>query len=94
MLLDSTKTPVQAAHLLPLILPILAITNGVIVPKASMIEPWRSFVYYVNPITWYVNGQFSTLLHNEPVICSDEDTFRFDAPRQQSRQFYAGAWAE
>lgn len=94
MLAGSTETPVQAANLLPFLLPILALANGVIVPKVQMTEPWRSFVYYVNPITWYINGQVSTILHNEPVICNEEDTFRFNPPPGQSCDVYAGAWAQ
>ncbi|CAO1631936.1 unnamed protein product [Parajaminaea phylloscopi] len=94
MLAGSTETPVQAANLLPFMLPVLALTNGIIVPKMQMTQPWRSFVYYINPITWYVNGQVSTILHNEPVICGEEDIFRFNSPPGQSCQAYAGSWAE
>ncbi|CAO1616995.1 unnamed protein product [Jaminaea pallidilutea] len=93
MLASSTPTPISAANLLPFMLPILAIVNGVIVPKSMMTQPWRSFVYYVNPLSYYIQAQVSTILHNEPVICNEEDTFRFN-PASGTCDSYAGAWAQ
>ncbi|PWN52595.1 hypothetical protein IE53DRAFT_405048 [Violaceomyces palustris] len=86
-------TPVQAANLLPFILPILAIVNGVIVPYSSMPAPW-SGVYWTNPISYYVQGQVANLLHSLPVTCNDADLAKFYAPPGQTCQDYAGEWAE
>ena len=36
----------------------------------------------------------STIPHDEPVICNEEDTFRFNSPAGQSCDTYAGAWAQ
>lgn len=93
LLAAASPTPVTAANLLPFILPILAIINGIIVPQSMMTQPWKSFVYYVNPISYYVKAQVATLLHNDPVICGEEDLYRFNAPPGQNCQAYAGAWA-
>jgi ABC-type multidrug transport system ATPase subunit len=93
MLAASSPTPITAANLLPFILPILAIVNGVIVPHSMMPNPWRDFVYWVNPVTHYLRGQMSTILHATPVVCNEEDLFRFDPPPGQTCDAYAGAWA-
>ncbi|CAO1631689.1 unnamed protein product [Sympodiomycopsis kandeliae] len=93
LLAAASPTPVTAANLLPFILPILAIVNGIIVPRSMMTQPWKSFVYYANPITYYVKAQVSTLLHADPVICGEEDLYRFNPPPGQTCDAYAGAWA-
>jgi ABC-type multidrug transport system permease subunit len=88
----SCPTPVTAANLLPFMLPILVICSGIIVPQPQMPEPFRSFVYYVNPISYYVRGQVSTVLHNINVTCGEEDLYRFNSPPGQTCAAYAGQW--
>jgi hypothetical protein len=39
------------------LLAIMAIVNGIIVPHRQMTNPWRDFVYWVNPLV----SAFSTL---------------------------------
>ncbi|KAN0063705.1 ATP-binding cassette transporter snq2 [Thecaphora frezii] len=88
-------TPVIAANLLPFILPILAIVNGIIVPKASLPQPWRS-VIWTNPIYYYVKGQLGTSLHNLTIRCRSEDLAIFNPPTvagaAQTCAQYAGDW--
>lgn len=59
-----------------------------------MPEPFYSFVYYVNPISYYVRGQVATVLHNQFVQCKEEDIYRFNAPPGQTCMAYAGAWVQ
>lgn len=59
-----------------------------------MPEPFKSFVYYVNPIAYYVRGQAATVLHDQPVSCRPEDLYTFNAPPGQSCMEYAGAWIQ
>lgn len=92
MLAAASPTPLTAANLLPFMLPILFIVSGIIVPHSTMPNPWRDFVYYVNPITYYVKGQLGSVLHGEPVICGDSDTAFFNPPPNETCQSYAGAW--
>ncbi|KAK0559020.1 ATP-binding cassette transporter snq2 [Tilletia horrida] len=89
----SCPSPVTAANLLPFLLPVLFCANGVIVPHKVMREPWKSFVYYVNPITYYVRGQLANIFHDQPVVCDSEDLYMFNAPPGQSCDAYAGEWA-
>ncbi|CEH19318.1 atpase [Ceraceosorus bombacis] len=94
ILVGSCPSPVIAAELVPFLLPILAICNGVIVPRASMPQPFRSFVYYVNPISYYVQAQVSTVMHPLQVVCEREDLAIFNSPPGQDCSTYAGAWAQ
>lgn len=82
------------SNLLPFILPILALINGVVIPHDQMTEPWRSFVYWVNPLTHYLRGQLGTTLHGITVTCDQQDFYRFDPPPGQSCGAYAGQWAQ
>jgi ATP-binding cassette, subfamily G (WHITE), member 2, SNQ2 len=49
-LASASPTPTTAAHILPFLLAIMAIVNGIIVPHMQMTNPWRDFVYWVNPL--------------------------------------------
>ncbi|KAK0542954.1 ATP-binding cassette transporter snq2, partial [Tilletia horrida] len=89
----SCPSPVTAANLLPFLLPVLFVVNGVIVPHNQMPEPWRSFVYYINPITYFIRGQITNIFHNQPVVCNEEDLYTFRVPSGQSCETYAGDWA-
>lgn len=90
----SCPTPVTAANLLPFVLPILFIGSGIIVPQSQMPQPFHSFVYYVNPVAYYVKGQIATVLHDKPVVCGEEDLYRFNPPPNQTCSAYAGSWAQ
>ncbi|KDN44707.1 hypothetical protein K437DRAFT_286057 [Tilletiaria anomala UBC 951] len=93
MLAASSPTPVTASNLLPFILPILAIVNGVMVPQTQLPQPWKS-VYWTNPIAYYIRGQVANILAGVPVVCDEPDTYRFDPPPGQSCGAYAGEWAQ
>jgi len=51
---------------------------------------YRFFVYYVNPIAYYVRGQVAVILHDLHLECIEEDIYRFDAPPGQTCLQYAG----
>lgn len=67
--------------------------NGIVIPQSQMTEPWRSFVYWVNPLTHYLRGQLATTIHGIEVICNEEDFYRFDPPPGQNCGAYVGDWA-
>ena len=85
-------TPVVASNLLPFVLPILAIVSGIIVPQAQMPALYKYFVYYANPIAYYVRGQVAVILHGLTVDCIDEDIYRFNPPPNQTCAQYAGQY--
>lgn len=49
-LASAAPTPTAAANILPFLLASMAIVNGIIVPHRQMTNPWRDFVYWVNPV--------------------------------------------
>ena len=81
-------TPVTAANLLPFVLPILALVNGVIVPKAMLPQPWTSIIWS-NPLFYYIRGQVAVVLRDLPVSCRREDLALFNPPAGLSCDAYA-----
>ena len=49
-LASASPTPTTAANILPFLLAVMAVVNGIIVPHKQMTNPWRDFVYWVNPV--------------------------------------------
>jgi ATP-binding cassette subfamily G (WHITE) protein 2 (SNQ2) len=81
---------VVASNLLPFVLPILAIVSGIIVPQESMPALFRYFVYYANPVAYFVRGQVSVILHGLTIDCIAEDIYNFNPPPGQTCAAYAG----
>jgi len=68
--------------------------NGVVRPYPEMEIFWRSWMYWVNPATYWVGGMLAATLDGQEVQCSPEETAKFDAPPGQTCMEYAGAFAK
>ncbi|KZP09293.1 hypothetical protein FIBSPDRAFT_938543 [Athelia psychrophila] len=91
-LASAAPTPTTAANILPFVLGIISIVNGIIVPHAQMTNPWRDFVYWVNPVTYYVGAFLGSTLHGLKVECKSIDLAVFNPPSGQTCVEYAGDW--
>lgn len=74
------------ANSLPFFLVVLNLVSGVIVPYSQLNYFYRYFVYYANPLVWFIRGQVATLLHNLPVQCTQQELVVFQPPGGQSCQ--------
>ena len=68
--------------------------NGVVRPYPEMEIFWRSWMYWLNPATYWVGGMLAATLDGQEVQCSPEETAVFDAPPGQTCLEYAGAFAK
>lgn len=68
--------------------------NGVVRPYNDMEPFWRSWVYWMNPATYWVGGVLGATMDGAEVRCSPEETAVFDVPQGQTCLDYAGAFAE
>ena len=66
--------------------------NGVIRPYASYPVFWKYWLYYVNPITWWIRGTLSAVLPAVTVECASQEVTYFTPPDGQSCASYAGNW--
>ena len=78
------------ANVLPFFFVVFGLFNGVIVPYAQMTVFWRSWLYWVNPSTWWIAGMLAATLRGLPVRCADAETARFAAPPGSTCGEYAG----
>ncbi|KAF9930336.1 hypothetical protein FBU30_000609 [Linnemannia zychae] len=84
---------VQVAALMnPFVISILNLFCGVVMPYASMPKFWRSWLYWVDPYHYIVEGLVTTQLYNLEVHCRDTEYSIFQPPSGQTCIQYAGAF--
>lgn len=64
----------------PFIIITFALFCGVTIPYPQMPEGWRVWLYQLDPFTRLIGGMATTALDGVPVICSDRELNRFNAP--------------
>lgn len=53
---------------------------GVVVPFAALPHFWQSWMYYLTPFHYLLEGMLSLVTHNVPVICASNEFARFSPP--------------
>ncbi|KAF8247515.1 hypothetical protein K440DRAFT_550851 [Wilcoxina mikolae CBS 423.85] len=74
---------------------IFVVTNGftgILVTYYAMPYFYRSWVYWVNPLTWFSRGLIADFMHDVTVRCSPSELVSFQPPSGQTCRQYAGAW--
>lgn len=61
---------------------------GVVVPYATLPYFWASWMYYLTPFRYLLEGLLAAVTHNVPVVCSDDEFARFAPPPGQSCAAY------
>jgi len=64
--------------------------NGVVRPYSAYPAFWKYWMYYVNPMTWWLRGVFSSILPSTKVECSPVEAAHFNPPPGQTCGQYAG----
>ncbi|KAK3846546.1 MAG: ABC-2 type transporter-domain-containing protein [Linnemannia gamsii] len=86
---------VQIAALLnPFIISALNLFCGVVMPYASMPKFWRSWLYWLDPYHYIVEGLVTTQLHGLEVRCHPTEYSIFQPPSGQTCIEYARAFIE
>eukprot|EP01132_Coremiostelium_polycephalum_P003856 gene3856-4807_t len=75
-----------------LVIPILIIFFflfcGVMVPPQDLPHFWESWMYHLNPCTYFLEGIITNILKNVKVECSDADLLKFTPPAGQTCNEY------
>lgn len=66
---------------------------GVVVPAAAIPYFWRSWMYWLTPFHYLLEGMLGLVIHNVPVKCDTVELAIFNPPPGQSCASYAGAFA-
>ncbi|KAH8689648.1 ABC drug exporter AtrF [Talaromyces proteolyticus] len=77
------------SNVLPFFFVMCNLFNGVVRPYASFPVFWKYWMYYVNPVTWFLRGVFSAILPSVPIKCQPEEATYFSAPPGQTCGSYA-----
>ncbi|KAF9984142.1 hypothetical protein BGZ65_000928 [Modicella reniformis] len=84
-----TPSTTVAALLNPFIFSILNLFCGVMMPKLSMPKFWSSWMYWLDPYRYIIEGLVSVQLHNVPVRCGSDEYSVFNVPVGQTCEQYA-----
>ncbi|KAI1101221.1 ABC-2 type transporter-domain-containing protein [Jackrogersella minutella] len=82
------------SNVLPFFFVMFGLFNGVVQPYSMLPVFWRSWMYWVNPCTYWIGGMLASTLDDLPVRCDPSETAQFDAPPDQTCQSYAGEFAQ
>ncbi|KAF3904035.1 hypothetical protein AA313_de0207927 [Arthrobotrys entomopaga] len=61
---------------------------GIVVPYAGLPTFWRSWMYFLTPFRYLLEGFLGVLTHNVPVVCKPNEFANYRAPGGQSCQQY------
>ncbi|KAI1314533.1 hypothetical protein EDD11_002008 [Mortierella claussenii] len=89
-----TPSTTVAALLNPFIFSSLNLFCGVMIPFAAMPKFWSSWMYWLDPYHYIIEGLVSSQLHNVPVRCASDEFSIFHAPAGQTCGSYAAAFME
>jgi ABC-type multidrug transport system permease subunit len=67
----------------------LTVFSGTLVPHKSMISFYRPWIFWVDPLRYFLGGTVSSVLHGVKAECSKEDLTYFDPPSNQTCYEYA-----
>ncbi|EAU33615.1 hypothetical protein ATEG_05854 [Aspergillus terreus NIH2624] len=67
---------------------------GVVVPYAAMVHFWRSWMYWLTPLKYLVEGMLSIVIHGIPVSCVEREESFFSPPPGSNCQEYAADFAQ
>lgn len=53
---------------------------GVVVPYAALPSFWQSWMYWLTPFHYLLEGLLAAVTHGVPVVCADNEFAKFSAP--------------
>jgi ATP-binding cassette subfamily G (WHITE) protein 2 (SNQ2) len=83
-----------ASLLVPLFFTFVVAFCGVVVPYAGLVSFWRSWMYWVTPFKYLLEGFLALLVRGQPVVCETKELAIFPPPPGQDCQAYAGQYAQ
>ncbi|KAJ2232407.1 ATP-binding cassette transporter snq2 [Coemansia sp. RSA 1722] len=83
---------IVAAMFNPIFTAMITLFCGVTIPYLQMPKFWRSWMYWLSPYLYYVEGVITNDLHGSEVTCRNDEFYRFEPPSGQTCNEYAGDW--
>ncbi|KAH1300573.1 hypothetical protein KXX11_005094 [Aspergillus fumigatus] len=82
-----------ASLLVPCFFTFVVAFCGVVVPYVALPHFWQSWMYWLTPFHYLLEGFLGVLTHNIPVRCVSREVTQVSPPSGQTCQTYAGAFA-
>jgi len=82
-----------ASLLVPVFFTFVISFCGVVVPAIALPHFWHSWMYYLTPFHYLLEGLLGLVVHNEPINCAQKELAIFSPPPGQTCQQYAGGYA-
>lgn len=67
---------------------------GVVVPYQALPYFWRSWMYWLSPFRYLLEGLLALVTHGLPIRCDPQELASFPAPPGQTCDSYAGPYAQ
>jgi len=83
-----------ASLLVPLFFTFIVSFCGVVVPYAGLITFWRSWMYWLTPFKYLLEGFLALLTQGQAIRCETNELAVFPPPPNQSCDSYAGQFAQ
>ncbi|KAJ2381307.1 ATP-binding cassette transporter snq2, partial [Coemansia sp. RSA 2603] len=83
---------IVASMLNPIFTTMMTLFCGVTIPYFNMPRFWRSWMYWLSPYTYFIEGVITNDLHDTPIRCKSAEFYSFTPPQGQSCAQYAGQW--
>ncbi|KAJ1942183.1 ATP-binding cassette transporter snq2, partial [Linderina macrospora] len=83
---------IVASMVNPIFTAMMTLMCGVTMPKAMMPKFYSSWLYWLSPYTYAIEGIVTNDLHGSPVRCRNSELYTFEPPTGATCNEYAGAW--
>ncbi|KAI9278738.1 ABC-2 type transporter-domain-containing protein [Phascolomyces articulosus] len=80
----ASESPLMASVINPVIISMLILFAGLMQTPDAMPHFWSSWMYWVDPFHYYIEGLAVNELADLPVICNDADFVKFTPPAGQT----------
>ncbi|CAO3589784.1 unnamed protein product [Absidia cylindrospora] len=84
MIASFSSSPPMAAVINPFFTSILILFAGIMQPPAAMPYFWRSWMYWLDPYHYLIEGLVVNVMDGVPVKCSGNDWIKINAPSGQT----------
>ncbi|KAL3458663.1 ABC-2 type transporter-domain-containing protein [Aspergillus heterothallicus] len=77
------------SNILPFFFVVTGLFNGVVRPYDEYPVFWKYWMYYVNPVTWWVRGTISAIFPSVEIHCASTESTHFNPPPGSTCSDYA-----
>ncbi|THC91996.1 hypothetical protein EYZ11_008526 [Aspergillus tanneri] len=78
------------SNVLPFFFVMVNLFNGIVRPYRDYPVFWKYWMYYVNPVTWWLRGVISSVFPSVTIDCTPQETTHFNPPPGSTCGEYAG----